>query len=299
MVKNGYLWIVLVAMLLASCQKVDFTDEDGRKDKPADGTTTAVTLRVTQFESIPFSTGASRAAVSDVASRIDFAIFDASGTKVAKKNSKAGDKDFGTAQFSLAAGTYQVVIIAHSGTGSATITSTQEASFPSNKMTDTFTYYGSLTVGETGVQQDVTLRRVVAAVRFVLLDDALPTGLDHMRFYYTGGSSTLNPATGLGAKNSRQEELRTLAQAGKDADGHYFFDIYTIPKATEDNKLKLTVEGVDAAGNYLREQVFEGVPITVNTITLFRGTFFSASATASTLSLSASADWDGTDSYDY
>lgn len=285
----------MLVLLLASCQKVDFSEDEPSKGKEAN-----VTLTVTQFESIPFATVTSRAAIADVATRIDFAIFDASGTKVAKKNEKAGDKDYGTAQFTLAAGTYDVVIIAHNGTGSATITSTEEASFPSNKMTDTFTYYGSLTVDDQGASQSITLHRAVAAVRFVLLDESLPTNLDHMRFYYTGGSSTLNPSTNYGAKNSRQEELRTVAQAGKDSDGHYYFDIYTIPKAADGNVLKLTVEGVDASGSYIKEQIFENVPITVNTITVYKGTFFDGSASAaSSFTLTADSEWDGTNNYNY
>lgn len=297
--KIGYLWMIVVALLLAGCQKVDFGDEPGKGEKP--DKTKPVTLTVAQFESIAFpSTTETRAALADVATHIDFAVFDATGTKVAKKNEKAGDDDYGTASFMLGEGTYAVVIIAHNGTGSATISSTEKASFPNNKMTDTFTYYGTLIVGADGAQQSVTLHRVVAAVRFILLDDKLPTNLDHIRFYYTGGSSTLNPSTGLGAKNSRQEELRTVAQAAKDADGHYYFDLYTIPKAADGNTLKLTVQGIDAVGNTIKEQVFSAVPVTVNTIMLYKGTFFTGSASAaSAITLTADAEWGATNSYNY
>ena len=78
---------------------------------------------------------------------------------------------------------YQLVVIAHNGEGSATITSTEKVTFPNNKVTDTFYYYGDLVVTSEVQSYDLTLTRAVAMFRMVLTDDEIPSTVTKFKFY--------------------------------------------------------------------------------------------------------------------
>ena len=215
-----YLFIAL-ALLLAACEKL-FLDNDASKEKDAN-----VILRMSQFEQTAFDNGGNRSAtraavdITELCSRLNIAIFDVDSTKVKSVSQKEGDASFGTVALKLATGSYRLVVIAHNCDGSATITSEEKVSFPNNKVTDTFYYYGNLEVNDSVKTYDLTLTRAVAMFRLVLTDEAMPSSVSKLKFYYTGGSSTFSPKDGYGCVNSRQTEVRTVA-----ADGVYA--IYTL-----------------------------------------------------------------------
>ena len=174
---------------------------------------------------------------------------------------------------SLAAGTYQLVVIAHNGEGSATITSTEKVTFPNNKVTDTFYYYGDLVVTSEVQSYDLTLTRAVAMFRMVLTDDEIPSTVTKFKFYYTSGSSTFSPSAGYGCVNSKQTEIRTVA------DGVTTFDIFTLPHTEEDVLTKLTVTA------------------------RYTGSFFgsggSGQTSDGTFRLTADPDWDSVNGYTF
>ena len=178
-----YLFIAL-AMLLAACEKPVLDSEDVVSLKEAN-----VILHMTQFEQQPFDSSAKRAVtraasdITELCTRLNIAIFDADGTKVKTVAQKEGDASYGTVALTLAAGTYQLVVIAHNGEGSATITSTEKVTFPNNKVTDTFYYYGDLVVTSEVQSYDLTLTRAVAMFRLVLTDDEIPSNVAKMKFY--------------------------------------------------------------------------------------------------------------------
>ena len=195
----------------------------------------------------------------------------------------------------LAAGTYKLVVIAHSGDGSATITSTEKVTFPNNKVTDTFYYYGDLVVTDAMQTHDLNLTRAVAMFRLVLTDEVIPSNVTKMKFYYTGGSSTFSPADGYGCVNSKQTEMRDVTPGVKT------FDIFTMPH-TEEDVLKITVTALDANENTVKEQVFEDVPITRNQVTSYSGIFFSGGSSQQSdgnFHFTADPDWDNVNNYSF
>ena len=290
-----YLFIAL-ALLLAACEKL-FLDNDASKEKDAN-----VILRMSQFEQTAFDNGGNRSAtraavdITELCSRLNIAIFDVDSTKVKSVSQKEGDASFGTVALKLATGSYRLVVIAHNCDGSATSTSEEKVSFPNNKVTDTFYYYGNLEVNDSVKTYDLTLTRAVAMFRLVLTDDAWPSSVTKLKFYYTGGSSTFSPSAGYGCVNSRQTEVRTIA-----ADGIY--DIYTLPHTEQDVLTKLTVTALDADDNIIKERVFENVPITRNQITRYTGSFFGSGGSGSTsdgnFRLTANPDWDSVNGYTF
>ena len=290
-----YLFIAL-AVLMAACEK-PILDEDVVTMKEAN-----VILHMTQYEQEAFGNSGNRAAtraatdITELCSRLNIAIFDDGGTKVKTVAQKEGDTSFGTVALTLAAGTYQLVVIAHNGEGSATITSTEKVTFPNNKVTDTFYYYGDLVVTSEVQSYDLTLTRAVAMFRMVLTDDEIPSTVAKFKFYYTGGSSTFSPSAGYGCVNSKQTEIRTVADDG-------VYEIFTLPHTEEDVLTKLTITALDANDNTVKERIFENIPVTRNQITRYTGSFFgsggSGQTSDGTFRLTADPDWDSVNGYTF
>lgn len=282
---------IVLALLLAACEKPAFNETTG-KEIPSE---TNVILHFTQYEQEAFTR--SPTYITNLCSRLNIAIFDAEGTKVKTVAQKEGDASYGTVALSLAAGTYRLVVIAHSCDGSATITSEEKVTFPNNKVTDTFYYDGDLVVTDARQSYDLTLIRAVAMFRLVLTDDEIPSTVAKLKFYYLGGSSTFSPKDGYGCVNSKQTEIRTVA------DGVTTFDIYTLPHTEEDVLTKLTVTALDANDNTVKERVFENVPVTRNQITRYTGSFFGSgggnSTNDGTFRLTADPDWDAVNGYTF
>ncbi len=281
-----------LALLMVGCEKA-IMDEKTEDAIPADAN---VILHFSQFEQEAFTRAATD--ITNLCSRLNIAIFDADGTKVKTIAQKEGDASYGTVALSLAAGTYRLVVIAHNCDGSATITSTEKVTFPNNKVTDTFFYYGTLVVTDALQSYDLTLTRAVAMFRLVLTDESIPSSVSKLKFYYLGGSSTFSPKDGYGCVQSKQTEIRPVA-----ADGIY--EIYTLPHTEEDVLTKLTVTALDANDNVVKERTFENIPITRNQVTRYTGSFFGSGSggggqsSDGTLRLTADPDWDSVNGYTF
>ena len=295
-----------LALLLAACEDF-FLDEETNANKDAN-----VILHFVQYEQGPFDDGenalpyrggagvgsATRAAtdITELCSRLNIAIFDAGGTKVKTVAQKEGDSNYGTIALTLGASTYRLVVIAHNGEGSATITSTEKVTFPNNKVTDTYYYYGDLIVTDAKQSYDLTLTRAVAMFRLVLTDEDIPANVAKFKFYYLGGSSTFSPKDGYGCVNSKQTEIRPVSDDG-------IYDIFTLPHNEEDILTKLTVTALDANDNAVQERTFENVPVIRNQITRYTGSFFGngggGQTSDGTIRLTADPDWDSVNGYTF
>ena len=286
------LMYIVLALLLAACEK-SIIDETTGKEIPSE---TNVILHFTQYEQEAFTRSATD--ITNLCSRLNIAIFDAEGTKVKTVAQKEGDASYGTVALSLAAGTYRLVVIAHSCDGSATITSTEKVTFPNNKVTDTFFYYGTLVVTDALQSYDLTLTRAVAMFRLVLTDESIPNNVAKLKFYYLGGSSTFSPKDGVGCVNSKQTEIRPVSTDG-------IYEIYTLPHTEEDVLTKLTVTALDANDNILKERTFENVPIIRNQVTRFTGSFFGSGGGgggetgSGDFRMTADPDWDAVNGYTF
>jgi hypothetical protein len=311
-----YSLLFFLTLGIVSCEKpiIDVLDEDTGNVVPAEAN---VILHFTQYEWTeqrePFELARrwpsrdgqrrsqqeafTRAAtdITELCSRLNIALFDADGTKVKTVAQKEGDANYGTVGLSLAAGTYRLVVIAHNGEGSATITSEEKVTFPNNKVTDTFYYYGDLVVTSEKQNYDLTLTRAVAMFRLVLTDEEIPSNVSKMKFYYLGGSSTFSPKDGYGCVNSKQTEIRPMADDG-------IYEIYTLPHTEDDVLTKLTVTALDDNDNIIKEKVFEDIPVTRNQVTRYTGSFFgnSGGETGSgDFRMTADPDWDAVNSFTF
>lgn len=305
---------IVAVTTLASCEKASI---DGLAPKKGENNPN-VTLTFTPFSQEPFTRsvacGGSPAAqgaftrsvapLSDQLSRLSVAIFRTDGTKVKSINQTVSDTGYGTVSVSLSPGTYKVVAVAHNSTeGNATITSPEKVTFANNKMTDTFSYCGTITVLDgSPIEETIQLQRVVALLR-LSVTGTIPAEVARFKFYYTGGSSTLNPETGYGCVNSKQTEYRPAFPVGDGSAAATTFDLYTAPHELND-VLKLVITAQDADNQTLNEWTMENIPVTKNKITTWSGQLFTGGGTGGPtaeggFSVTIDTDWSGTQSYSW
>ena len=285
----------MAAVMMAACEKPIMGDAYDVDEDDAN-----VVLRFAPYQQQGFTRAATQ--LTDQCSRLSVAVFDEDDAKVGStKNQKVSDSGFGTVSLSLQEGVYTIVAVAHNGEGNATITSPTKVTFPSNKMTDTFCYCGELEVTGDMISQELQMQRVVAMMRLTLTDEQLPANVARLKFYYTGGSSTLNPRTGYGCVNSKQTEYRATVL---DCSPVKVYEIYTAPHEQSD-VMKLTITAQDAGNEDIRVfDAMENIPITRNKITTWEGSLFDGSGTGGGgatseggVSLTLDTQWDGTINY--
>ena len=96
-----------------------------------------------------------------------------------------------------------------------------------------------MSVTADGATTDINLKRAVGAFKVHITDETIPEEIKSIKFYYTGGSSTLDATTGFGCVNSRQTENFSMKDGGRD------FTVYTFPHEEEKN-IKMSISFLDA-----------------------------------------------------
>lgn len=253
-------------------------------------------LCVTGVQMIPFEEGVSapmkapatraQQPITELCSRLTFVVYQGE-TKFRSVVQKRGDKGFGTVAFSLPQGNYTFAIIGYNSDGACTVTSLDKISFKDNRVTDTFLYCEDLEVTDTKTTHEVELTRVVAMFRLVLTDNEIPAEVRQLKFYYTGGSSTLSALTSYGSVNSKQTVKLDVSTGVKT------YEVYTIPH-DETGSLKMTVTALDANDNTIKEHIFEALPVRRNTITVYTGNFFDGSTESGDIGfgMTAESEWE-------
>ena len=279
------LFVAVMLLSLLSCS--DFMRLDSSR----------VILKFSPYLTTPFTK--SDVSLGDVFSKLNIMVFTESGEKVFDKvkTQNSSDDNFGTLSLSLEYGKYQIVAVGHSSAKSATIKSPTHSQFTAadgEKLTDTFSYYGTIEVSGKQETHELMMTRVVAMFRLRLTDDSIPSEVIKMKFDYTGGSANYNAVTGQGITKSTQSENRNVSL-------NNIYEVYTFPYLSDSGELKITVSALDNAGNVIKKRVFEKVPITVNMITEYKGQFFSGSEviSGSTYAFGVDPQWSGTDSYEF
>ena len=262
---------LLLVWVLASCEKAVIDDvNDG-------GTTKSnVVIRVSDIEtSWSGSDTRSMVNVSEVCSRLCFAVYQ-NGTRVKYKNQAAGDDGFGVFSLELESGSYQVLVLAHSGNANPTTTNPAKLQFTNPEssngtgFTDTFYYYGNMEVSGNQTQLDISMKRATSMFCLVT-SDTKPADVKKFQFYYEGGSGTLDATTGFGCVNSKQSVFVNLddSQTGEPLK----FEMFTFLHA-ETGTVTFSVKAFDANEDVIYTKEFKDVPMQRNCITRYTGKFF-------------------------
>lgn len=218
----------LVAIMTISCEKFALDEEEGAKKeanggKEVDEVHANVSIHVSKTE----------------CNRMSLAIFDVED-KIATINQTKDDANFGIVHLNLDDGEYRLVIIAHNGKGNCSISQPENVKFPNNKLTDTFYYYGRLDVKGGNIKKNIDLERAVAAFHVHILENTIPDTIKVIKFYYTGGSSTLDATTGYGCVNSRQTETFKISNNSRD------FVVFTFPHNVGSVNMDISFLNADA-----------------------------------------------------
>lgn len=251
--------VVLLIVTLTSCEKFALEDQSGHSTNEASAN---VTVRVQKIQGQDFTLmtkADNNKQLKDVCSRITFAVFDGE-EKLTSKNQTSDDSDFGITHFSLDDGEYRLVVIAHNGAGNCTISAPEKVKFYKNKMTDTFYYYGRLSVTENGTEANIDMKRAVAAFQLHITDETLPKDVKSIKFYYLGGSSTLDATSGFGCVNSRQTETFNFTETSRD------FTVYTCPHE-EEKDINMTISILDPDAKVIKTYQKKDFQMKLNTIT--------------------------------
>jgi len=276
-----------VVLLVASCEKMNL---GGRSDNADEGEANVV-VRVMSFEQMPFS-GATRSSIEDVCNHLNFVVFDENGERVDQKNQELGDEGFGEGKFTLPLGSYRLAIVAHSSDGNPSVNKRtaskhESISFTNAKgYTDTFFASKALTVGDSAINLEMNLSRVVAKVRFVN-EDAIPEKADSIRIYYEGGSGSIDAQSGYGNVKSKQTAWFDKREAP--------LEIYTIPWQ-DDAYLEATI-GTFQGGDLLTSTVIDSIPIRRNCITTCRGNIFDGKVTKVSFIITVDDSWNSAIDY--
>lgn len=264
------------ALLLTACEKPLSAENDGNSEI-VDPNNVKVRFNADKVDNEKFdatneASRASAQSLNNVCSRISMAIFDSDGNKIKTVNQTSADSKFGHFDISIAKGDYSIVFIAHNGSGNPTISSPDEIKFANNKVTDTFYYYSEITI-DNNSDYNITLQRATAMFRLVVRDTT-PNSIKQMKFYYTGGSSTLDATTGCGCVNSKQTEYRTVSSTAYTGESEY--EVYTFPHDSEKamNFEVSAQNGTSANSTVKYTKTFEKIYLKRNTITQYSGYFY-------------------------
>lgn len=223
-----------------------------------------VVLRVGQFEQVPLDK-LTRAEVGSVCTRLNYAIYDDSGTRVELVTQKSEEADFGVVSFALEKGDYRLVIVGHSAQSNPSFKAGEKVTISGKNLTDTFWGGDDLHVGDDDISKTLSLKRIVAMVR-IIADDAVPEGADSLQIGYRGSRGSFDGLTGYG--NTTAQQYVSLKMSKSDRQ----FDFYMIPRAEKDT-ISLTVETYSPTGILARKEIAK-VPVRRNCATLCRGHLF-------------------------
>ena len=277
----GVIVVLFVMCVVFGCEKPALSGEN-----KSEGAKRTLRVNVFQIENTPFE-DLTRGAVGDVCTRLNFVVYDMTGTRLRQVNQTSDNENFGSCSFQLEEGSYQLVVVGHSSGGNPTMTDPTCIKFTNSQgFSDTFLCNGNVTIGEEPVDFKVSLVRIASLCRFVINDD-IPAGITKMRFYYTGGSGAFDASTGLGSVNSKQDVKFDVVSGQKQ------FDLYTFLHDVE-GTIHLTVTALDGNGNELYNRVFD-VPMRQNQITWLSGDFFNGAGSSPSVvsTIDVDTDWNG------
>ncbi len=290
--KQTKFFVLTMAMLfaLSACEKPIVEEEadlGGQKTTVADAN---VVIRVSDFRFTPYEDAQQTRTVEDItaySTRFNFVIYK-DGKKVESRSQMKGDDGYGQVSMKLEPGTYKLLVLAHSSLGGNPTLSDPEKIQFTNKLSysDTFYYYDNLTVTEEAETHNIVLTRASSKLSFTI-NDAIPSNVKYIYFYYTGGSGVLNAVTGYAGNVDSQQ---TMAFSTASRTSPATFDVFTFLKEDE-GKLQLTVTATDEDNKVVIERQFTDVPMKRNMMTVYSGNFFDHSS-QNDFSFTAETGWE-------
>ena len=174
-------------------------------------------------------------------------------------NQENSDPGFGTMSVDLDPGTYQLVVLAHSGQRSPTTTNCHKISF-SAPLTDVFSYYGDVVIGKEASKITVQLTRAVAKIQLNITDD-IPDNVSFFNYIYKGASVSFDPATQIGVVSSTRRNVEI-----EKAEGVKTFELYTFV-SSDNQTVDWDFAGYSELNEVIGSKKFSDIPVSLRKVT--------------------------------
>ena len=251
--------LCLSAIWLTACEKPLMSEEEEVSDDPVEVTEDTEGGLVMYVEGL-----------RSHCTRLNYVVFQ-DGQKLKTYTQKTGDTGFGQKSLVLTPGTYQLLLLAYDGSSNPTISSLEKITFGNKNpgMSDVFYAYQEVTVGEEPVVLHIPLHNAAATFQ-LRTTDGVPEGVSRIRFYYTGGSSTLSALTGKGNANSRQEVIFEISPEQEGLP--LLMELFSFPLEGKTVKMQITVSAGDQV---LLERQYDDISLISGSLLRYEGPFFS------------------------
>ena len=281
------LFLAGLVLLLAACS----TDNSIHNDD----TLIPVTVHVSGFsvsqDEFPGTRATSTPASYEGIDAITLAFYTEDGTEQYKttqlRTNVPSGKTFGELELSLPIGSYTMVVIGrgHFSGDSFTLDSPTSALYDCEHVRETFTCTQAVKISSTGaVNLEATLNRIVAQVA-VVSTDTKTANVARIRTSFSAGGKSFNPTTGLALDNTGfSNTVYGTGETGETTTAINFLFL-----ASDEQKMDVTIETLDAQGNALFSKTVPNVPLRRNRVTTLTGAMYSPAA--ATASFTLSTDW--------
>lgn len=284
------LLLIVAAFLCAACEKYVAEEGTQSESKVVDGNLVVkaecVVTRAGETEE-----GQEALPLKDRFTRMTMVLYQ-NDVRVDYVNQDNLDKDFGTMSVDLDPGTYQLVVLAHSGQRSPTTTNCHKISF-SAPLTDVFSYYGDVVVGKEVNKVTVQLTRAVAKIQLTVTDE-IPAGVSFFNYIYKGASVSFDPATQKGVASTTRRNVEV-----EKADGVKTFELYTFV-SSDDQTVDWDFAGYSSKKEVLGSKKISNIPVALRNVTKIESKVFDGIIEGPTdISVTVDDTWDGVINYTF
>ena len=284
------LLLIVAAFLCAACEKYVAEEGTQSESKVVDGNLVVkaecVVTRAGETEE-----GQEALPLKDRFTRMTMVLYQ-NDVRVDYVNQDNLDKDFGTMSVDLDPGTYQLVVLAHSGQRSPTTTNCHKISF-SAPLTDVFSYYGDVVVGKEVNKVTVQLTRAVAKIQLTVTDE-IPAAVSFFNYIYKGASVSFDPATQKGVASTTRRNVEV-----EKADGVKTFELYTFV-SSDDQTVDWDFAGYSSEKEVLGSKKISNIPVALRNVTKIESKVFDGVIEGPTdISVTVDDTWDGVINYTF
>ena len=207
-------------------------------------------------------------------------------------NQENSDPGFGTMSVDLDPGTYQLVVLAHSGQRTPTTTNCHKISF-SAPLTDVFSYYGDVTIGKEASEKTVQLTRAVAKIQLNITDD-IPDNVSFFNYIYKGASVSFDPANQIGVASSTRRNVEI-----EKAEGVKTFELYTFV-SSDNQTVDWDFAGYSESNEVIGSKKFSDIPVSLRKVTKIDSRVFDGVIEGPTdITFTFDDTWDGVVDYTF
>ena len=284
------LLLIFAAFLCAACEKYVAEEGTQSESKVVDGNLVVkaecVVTRAGETEE-----GQEALPLKDRFTRMTMVLYQ-NDVRVDYVNQDNLDKDFGTMSVDLDPGTYQLVVLAHSGQRSPTTTNCHKISF-SAPLTDVFSYYGDVVVGKEVNKVTVQLTRAVAKIHLTVTGE-IPAGVSFFNYIYKGASVSFDPATQKGVASTTRRNVEV-----EKADGVKTFELYTFV-SSDDQTVDWDFAGYSSEKEVLGSKKISNIPVALRNVTKIESKVFDGVIEGPTdIYVTVDDTWDGVINYTF